>query len=103
APHRLEIKGIEKECYKRVSDRTEAMTMREIRDLTFSSASGMDALERRFEKLQSEFHSWATTGIPGEGVGVRRQSYRISAVPLSADLYLERVHGDESIKPVSGP
>ncbi len=40
APHRLEMKGIEKECYKRVSDRTEAMSMREIQDLTFSTSAG---------------------------------------------------------------
>lgn len=102
APHRLEIKGIEKECYKRVSDRTEAMTMREIRDLTLSAASGMDAIERRFAELRAEFRSWATNGIPGEGIGVRRQSYRVSAVPLSADLYMERVHADENVKPTSG-
>jgi hypothetical protein len=101
-PHRLEIKGMEKECYKRVSDRTETMTMREIRDLTFSVVNGIGAVDRRFAELRSEFHTWAVTGIPSQGVGVRRQSYRISAFSLSANLFLERVHRVESVEPVPG-
>jgi hypothetical protein len=100
APHRLEMKGVEKECYKRVGDRTEAMTMREIRDLTFSAADGMDAINKRFNDLRSEFIGW-TTAIPLLG-GARRQTYRVSAIPQSADLYIDRVHGNDNVRPVTG-
>jgi Putative DNA-binding domain len=96
APHRLEMKGMVKECYKRVSDRTEPMSMREIQDLTFSVSRGLEAVDARFRELHQAFMTWLDFDRAG-----RRRGFRVSAVPLSADLFIERVHGREEIKPVT--
>jgi len=99
APHRLEMKGIEKECYKRVSDRTEPMTMREIQDLTFGVVKGLQAVDARLLDLHSEFTAWAK--IDKTMVMSRRLAFRVSATPASADLYMEHVHDDERVRPIS--
>jgi hypothetical protein len=98
APHRLEIKGMEKECYKRVSDRTEVMSMREIRDLTFAVASGLDKLSSRLSELTAEFQRWSWNY---DRQDKRHFAYCIAATPMSADLYLERVHDAEEVRPRS--
>ena len=58
APHRLEMSGMEKECYRRVNDRTAPMSMREIQDLTFTVARGLAGVDERFKKLSDEFADW---------------------------------------------
>jgi len=51
-PHRLTSN---KECYKRHSDRTEAMSMRDIQDLTLNLERGLSAIETKFAKRAEEF------------------------------------------------
>lgn len=99
APHRLEIKGVVKECYRRVSDRTEPMSMREIQDLTFAVARGLDTVDAYLERATREFTTWYQAG-QSQG---RRRGFMIAALPLSADLYLERVHGNQAVQAVSTP
>lgn len=98
APHRLEMKGVEKECYRRVGDRTEPMTMREIQDLTFAIARGLDAIDRCLEAAIEEFEAWYRAG-PSNG---RRRGFMVAAVPMSADIYLDRVHGNSAVRAVCG-
>lgn len=101
APHRLEIRGIEKECYKRVRDRTEAMTMREIQDLTFAVARGADRIEQRFSELGELFITESRSRE--QLLTVRRLAIGVSALPVSADINLDRVHDVEAIRPQINP
>lgn len=97
APHRLEIKGAEKECYRRVSDRSEAMSMREIQELTLSTARGLDKVDSRLAELRKLFRHWYAQ----RGAAHQTVAFSICAVPLLADPYVPRVHGDEAIRPVN--
>ena len=97
APHRLEIKGIEKECYRRVSDRSEPMTMREIQDLTFSVSRGLQRVDERLSGFSKEFEAWVNE--PPERV--YRCGYAVVATPISAELYFQKVHGNQLVTPVS--
>lgn len=99
APHRLEIKDFPKECYRRVNDSTVPMSMREIQDLTFATARGLDAIDRKLATIRLEFMDWYRK----PGGDFRWRGYLVAAVPETADLYLPRVHGVEAIKPVSVP
>lgn len=98
APHRLEMSGIVKECYRRVSDRTEPMTMREIQELTLSAVRGIEKVDARLGELRARFAAWVRESQRADSA---RIAYRISAVPLSAEPYVERVHGDETVRPIS--
>jgi hypothetical protein len=96
APHRLEMADFVKECYRRVGERTEAMTMREIQDLTFSVSRGLQQVEDKLSLLRAEFGDWVTLGPFAQ-----RHGYMISAVPLAADLYIEKVHGVAALTPTA--
>lgn len=95
APHRLEMKGIEKECYRRVSDRSEAMTMREIQDLTFSVARGVDHIQRFVDDVKRELTEWNELDRGAQ----RSIAYAIAAVPQSSELYVDKVHGVAAVRP----
>lgn len=94
APHRLTLT---KECYRRRRDSTEAMTMREIQDLTFAVARGLDAVDRRLVELRTAFRAWAAFDqMPS---GKKRFAMRVTGIPASSDLYIERVHNVAEIQP----
>lgn len=99
APHRLEVKGAEKECYKRVRDRTETMTMREIQDLTFSVRRGLDAIAERLNAHAQAFHTWADAMPLSEGKA--RAAVRVTLTPSTADLMIDRVHSIAEVTPVN--
>jgi hypothetical protein len=97
APHRLEMKGIEKECYRRVNDRSEPMTMREIQDLTFSVSRGVAQIEDRLSGIVNGFEKW----VAEPPKNVLRYGYAVVATPMSADLYFEKIHGNQLLTPQS--
>jgi hypothetical protein len=94
APHRL---STTKECYHRVRHETLPMSMRQIQDLTFKVARGLDAIDRRRSELRHEFRNWlALDQTPS---AVKRVAYRITCVPSDPECRLDRVHGIQDIKP----
>jgi Putative DNA-binding domain len=99
APHRLwQDKGI-RECYHRVGTRTERMTMRQIQELTFSIARGTDSVVARLQALQQDCGRWA--GADSTHDDVRRLILRVAAVPASAEIYINPVHGIEALRPTA--
>jgi Putative DNA-binding domain len=99
APHRLsQDKGV-RECYHRVGTRTERMTMRQIQELTFSVARGTDSVVARLQGLQQDCRQWADAD--STRADVRRLILRVAAVPTSAEVYINPVHGIEAIRPTA--
>ena len=92
APHRHTAT---KECYVRRADRTEKMTMREIQDLTLQLDRGLAAIERRFEERQELFARIWKSFIANAD---KAFGMRATVVPL-APLYIERVHGNDTVRP----
>lgn len=99
APHRLEMKGTEKECYKRVSDRTETMTMREIQDLTFAVKRGLDAIGERLDAQSELFRNWVSSKPVAQDSG--RTALRVTLTPSTAELFVERVHSVAEVAPIN--
>jgi hypothetical protein len=99
APHRLEMKGVEKECYKRVSDRKETMTMREIQDLTFAVKRGLDGIAERLNAQSELFRNWANIKRVSETTG--RTALRVTVTPSTAELFVDRVHSIAEITPTN--
>lgn len=79
APHRLYAT---RECYTRRGERTERLTMREIRDLVLTSRDLADFVDRRFRRAAREFESLVDRHET-EVVDVRGVS--VAAVPLNPD------------------
>jgi len=95
APHRLiTLHGAMKECFHRVRHETLAMTMRQIQDLTFSVARGLDAIDRRFAETRRSSQSWAQTPAPD----MKRFCIRVATI-ASDDVILEHVHNVEDVRP----
>jgi hypothetical protein len=97
APHRLEMKGIEKECYKRTSDRTETMGMREIQDLTFSVSRGLAQTEERLAHFAVDIAKRTS----GSSQDTHKCGFAVYGVPLTSDLYIEKVHNNSTVTPVA--
>jgi len=97
APHRLEMRGMEKECYRRVRDRTEAMSMREIQDLTIAMRQGIEGIAERLDTQSRSFHRWAKSRTLADGTA--RIALRVSATPSTAELTVNRVHSISEVTP----
>jgi Putative DNA-binding domain len=93
APHRLKPT---RECYRRSRDRTEAMSMREIQDLTFSVSRGIAAVESRLETLRSSFD---TACRSKQGSGHDWHGLSVRAFPISTRLSVEKIHGVKAAIP----
>jgi hypothetical protein len=93
APHRLKN---DKECYRRRGGNSEPMTMREIQDLTFAVARGVDAVGKRLDVQRAEFRDWVRVGAQ---TGYRLLSVRATGTPASSDLFVDRVHDVLEILP----
>lgn len=94
APHRLTSKL---HCYQRVRHETKEMSMRQIQDLTFAVARGLEGVDRRFSELKASFRRWSLLDV-----GVRdpyRYAIRVSGVPSTSDCTLERVHKVDAVQP----
>jgi hypothetical protein len=94
APHRLKTT---KDCYHRVRHETLPMTMRQMQDLTFNVARGLGAVERRLDAARRSFQQWLQES--GRPPNTHRLGLRLTAVPLSGDLYIEHVHGVQAVQP----
>lgn len=94
APHRLRASL---QCYRRVRDRTEAMSMREIQDLTFAVARDLQGIDGRLAQLRERFRS--DCELEQLPVGTLRLALNVRAVPAAADLAVERVHNIQEIRP----
>lgn len=84
APHRVKPTRV---CPIRRSDRCEAMTMREIQDMTLNLSRGLERLERRLaeraERFGQEFQRLKT---PEDAWGIR-----LTAVPVGEEFRIDRV------------
>ncbi len=72
--------------------------MREIQDMTFNVARGLEAVDHHLDDLRREFREWATLdrkAIPG----VCTVALGVRGVPASSDLHIERVHEVREITP----
>jgi len=97
APHRL---SSTLHCYQRVRHETKEMSMRQIQDLTFAVARGMRSIDQRFEELRASFERWGRLSPVEQGISPEhRYGIRVSAVPLTSDCTVERVHNVQEMRP----
>lgn len=96
APHRL---NQDKECYIRRADRSESMTMREIQELVYLRASDFEKVERTFEIRHEQFVGALREHLATCTNDRRLLGMRVTAIPTSADIFIERVYGNQSITP----
>lgn len=89
APHRHTVT---RECYIRRADRSEKMSMREIRDLTLLADRGLVTLDAKFEKRRLAFEA-----------EFRDRTLRGTAVCMTAiptqPLQLDQVHKNPAVEP----
>ena len=86
APHRLESN---RHCYVRRGDESAPMRMREIQDLTIHLSHRTDELNAQFERAHREFLDWFNKRrSPDDGA----IGFRVTAIPVGASLYIDRVH-----------
>ena len=85
APHRDSRNRI---CYKRRSDRSEPMTMREIQEMTLNVSRGLERLDKKFAErsqiFQKEFNYLTN---PDDVIG-----FRLTAIPVGDDIWFDRVY-----------
>ena len=88
-PHRHTVT---RECYARRADRSEKMTMREIRDLTLQIDRGAATLEARFENRRNSFDAdFQSRTVAGTAICM-------TAIPTQP-LQLEHVHKNPLVEP----
>ena len=90
APHRVKPTLV---CPVRRSDRCEAMTMREIQDLTLNLSRGLEHLERRLEERSERFQQeFKCLSDPENAFGIR-----MTAVPVTDEIRIDRVINQNSL------
>lgn len=76
------------ECPIRRDDRCEALSMREIQDMTLNLARGTERLERRLQERSRKFEEeFNRLGTPDNAFG-----FRMTAVPVGDEIRLESVY-----------
>ena len=97
APHRHKSN---KECYYRRADRSEAMTMREIQDLTLFTERGMVAVDRALGNQRDKFDTWFKKFIDTAQDDGHHRAFgiRITAYPTTP-IQVEKVHKEETLSP----
>lgn len=93
APHRSLI---DKECYFRRNDRSEKMTMREIKDLTILRIRSQQDIDNEFKYREELFHKNFKSGIlpyryHGE-LNDERIGVRFTFIPISERLLVDRLY-----------
>ena len=84
APHRVKPTRV---CPIRRSDRCEAMTMREIQDMTLNLSRGLERLERRLAERAERFgQEFLRLQTPENAWGIR-----LTAVPVGDEFRIDRV------------
>jgi hypothetical protein len=99
APHRVEVPGTAKECYKRVRDRSEPMSMREIQDLTLDTARGVERVNQRMIELRERYYGMGNLGA-WRRVALGYVSYCVRAVPTTP-VAVAQLHGVSELVPNS--
>jgi len=83
------------QCYVRRNDQSWRMTMREIQDATLNTARGLEKLDREFAKRNSLFQKEFKGLVNPEDVfGIR-----LSAIPVSDNVWVDRVFDQRRIIP----
>jgi hypothetical protein len=97
APHRVNLKGMEKECYQRVGESTVPMSMRAIQDLTLATVRRSERTEARLAQLREGFREWSKVDefTPEE----RGFALAVFAVPVGVELYVDRLYGHAEVLP----
>ncbi|MDE0600952.1 MAG: ATP-binding protein [bacterium] len=84
APHRVTKTLV---CPIRRSDRCEAMTMREIQEMTLNASRGLERMEKRLSERSQRFRSELDClSSPDDAWGIR-----LTAVPLGDEIQIDRV------------
>jgi hypothetical protein len=96
APHRNK-KGLR--CCVRRADRCEAMTMREVQDMTIQSMSRIQALDDQFQFHRTRGEKWFRQLRMKMGENKPSALLHLCAIPLEA-LRFGRVHGEKSLRGV---
>ena len=86
APHRVYKKDRAYEAYKRVSDESKPMKMREIQALTLDMARGQERIEREFENARKRYLEFKPNKSPKR----RMLGFNITLVPLSGPIIIDR-------------
>jgi hypothetical protein len=86
APHRIYKKDRTQEAYKRVSDESKPMRMREIQDLTLDMARGQERIDKEFYNARERYLLLK----PKESVKRRLIGFNITLVPLTGPLNIDR-------------
>lgn len=92
APHRLKTKDIH-QAFRRIGDESRPMSMREIQDLTIEKARGMARVDQAFAARQANY---LLVRIP-ESEDLRAIGFRITLVPLSRPLAIDRPYAHEDL------
>lgn len=85
APHR----SSDRHCYVRRGEESVPISMREIQDLTIHLSRRMDEIKARFDRAHDDFLKWLYPDGPDGAIGLR-----VTAVPVGASLYVDRVYPD---------
>jgi hypothetical protein len=94
APHRLTTT---KDGYHRVRHETIPMSMRQIQDLTFNVARGLEQIERRLADQRSRYEEWVRRWAIPANHG--QMAIHMAAVPLTDDVFLDSVHNRAAVRP----
>jgi hypothetical protein len=86
APHRVYKKDKAYEAYKRVSDESKPMKMREIQGLTLDMARGQERIDREFESARKRYLEFKPQRSPKR----RMVGFNITLVPLSGPIIIDR-------------
>ena len=87
APHRVTMTRV---CPVRRSDRCEAMTMREIQDVTLNVSRGLELLGQRLAARATLFQrEFERPHTPEDAYGIR-----LTGAPVGDDVRIDRVYGD---------
>lgn len=94
-PHRLVA---DRQCYYRRADRSEAMTMREIQDLTLMADRGLREINCEFEDRRKRFEKWVEEPVESantqEAFGIL-----VVAIPTAGDINVDRVYQKPDLVP----
>jgi hypothetical protein len=93
APHRLYKKDRTQDAYKRVSDESKPMRMREIQDLTLNIARGQERIEREFNNSRERYFRFKPQRTPKHQL----LGFNITLICLFGPLSLDRLYLQDAL------
>ncbi len=94
-PHRLVA---DRQCYYRRADRSEAMTMREIQDLTLVADRGLREIDREFDDRRKRFENWIEEPVKSKNTS-EAFGVLVVAIPTTGDINVDRVYQKPDLVP----